>query len=231
MNLVKAAWIGLGAGAALASALSQAAPIYSCVDSSGKRLTSDRPILDCIDREQRLHNSDGSVQKTITRTLTAEERAEKEARDREAATQRSAQQDAIRRDRNLLTRFPNRAAHDKAREAALDVSRNAMNVSEQRIAKLALERKPLMDETEFYVGKPLPIKLKRQIDGNDAANAAQINLIRDQRAEMARINALFDTELQRLAPMWAGALPGFAEATPSPSASARKSAASGSAAN
>jgi hypothetical protein len=127
----------------LTGSLGATAQIYSCTDAKGKRLTSDRPILDCIDREQRVLNSDGSVRKIIPRTLTAEERAEKEARDREAAGARLAQQDAVRRDRNLMARYPNEPTHRKAREAALDTIRKAMTTSEARMAALAAERKPL----------------------------------------------------------------------------------------
>ena len=37
------------------------APIYSCIDAHGKRITSDRPIPECAAREQRVLNADGSV--------------------------------------------------------------------------------------------------------------------------------------------------------------------------
>ena len=37
------------------------APIYTCTDASGKKLTSDRPIAECSAREQRVLNADGSV--------------------------------------------------------------------------------------------------------------------------------------------------------------------------
>ena len=36
--------------------------IFTCVDGERPRLTSDRPIAECIDREQRVLNADGSVQ-------------------------------------------------------------------------------------------------------------------------------------------------------------------------
>jgi hypothetical protein len=196
-------------GLLLACQMSWAAPgIYTCVDASGKRLTSDRPIAACVDREQRVLNADGSVKQTLSRTLTAEERAEKEARDRQAAAMLAAQQDAVRRDRNLLNRFPNEAAHNKAREAALDDVRKAMKTSEARVELLAKERQPLQDETEFYVGKPLPSKLKRALDANDASTAAQRSLILDQQSELRRINALYDAELAQLRQLWAGAQPG-----------------------
>ena len=208
MSAGMASRIGAALGLLLVCGVPWAAGIYTCTDANGKRLTSDRPIVDCIDREQRVLNADGSVRHTLSRTLTAEERAEKEARDREAASQNLTRQDAVRRDRNLMTRFPNPAAHQKAREAALNDIRNAMTTSDARLALLATERKPLMDESEFYVGKPLPAKLKRQLDANDASTEAQRTLIQDQRAELQRINALYDVELERLKLLWGGAPPG-----------------------
>ena len=83
-------------------------PIYSCVDASGKKLTSDRPIPECANREQKLHNADGSLRKIVPPTPTADERAEAEAAERRVATERAAQQEAVRRDRNLLQRYPER---------------------------------------------------------------------------------------------------------------------------
>ncbi len=217
-------------GLLLACQMGWAAPgIYTCVDANGKRLTSDRPIVDCIDRDQRVLNADGSVKQTLTRTLTAEERAEKEAREREAASQQVTRQDAIRRDRNLMIRFPNEAAHQKAREAALNDVRKAMTTSEARLALLATERKPLIDETEFYVGRQLPAKLKRLLDANDASTEAQRTLIQDQRSELERINALYDTELERLKRLWGGAQPGSMGVAPAstsaPASATRKAAA------
>ena len=160
---------------------------------------------ECATRDQRVLNPDGSVRKVLPPTPTADERAEQEARERQAAAARSAQQDAVRRDRNLTTRFPNEAAHAKARVAALDDVRKAVDLSERRVALLAAERKPLMDDAEFYVGKPLPAKLKQQLDANDATTEAQRTLIQNQQAEVVRINALFDVELARLRKLWAGA--------------------------
>ena len=64
-------------------------------------------------------NRDGSLRAVVPPTLTADERAEKEARDRAAAeAEAAAQADAVRRDRNLMARYPNEAAHNRAREAA-----------------------------------------------------------------------------------------------------------------
>jgi hypothetical protein len=189
-------------------AASAAGGIYSCVDSQGRRLTSDRPIPECGTREQRVLNKDGSVQRVIPPTLTAEERAEREAAERRAELVRAAQADAVRRDRNLMARFPNEAVHRKSRESALDTVRLATKASELRLRELAAERKPLLDEAEFYKGRPLPQRLKQQLDANDAGVDAQRQSAVNQELELVRINRLYDLELERLRRLWAGALPG-----------------------
>lgn len=182
--------------------------IYTCVDDKGRRLTSDRPIPECVAKEQRVLNRDGSVRQIVPPTLTAEERAEREAAERLAARSRAEQADAVRRDRNLMSRFPDEASHLKAREAALDTVRLAIRATEARVRELAAARRPLLEETEFYRGKPLPPRLKQQLDANDAAVEAQRSAAITQSAEMVRINKLYDLELERLKKLWAGAAPG-----------------------
>ena len=184
------------------------APIYSCIDANGKRLTSDRPIAECANRDQRILNADGSVRKVVPPTPTADESAEAELAARRAAAERAAQQDAVRRDRNLMLRFPNEAAHRKARESALDDVRKAVRTSEERLKLLAIEKKPLLDEAEFYPDKQLPAKLRQALDANDASVEAQRTLVLNQQAEVVRINSLFDVELERLKRLWGGAQPG-----------------------
>ena len=182
--------------------------IYTCTDATGKKLTSDRPIADCIAREQRVLNADGSVRRVVPPTPTADERADQEARDREVAAERATKLDAVKRDRNLLARFPDETAHRKARAAALDDVRKALRGSETRLGLLAAERKPLLDEAEFYIGKRLPGKLKTQLDANDASIEAQRMLAQNQQGEGVRINKLYDIELERLKKLWGGAQPG-----------------------
>ncbi len=186
----------------------QGKSIYSCVAPDGRKLTSDRPIPECAAREQRVHNPDGSVKSLLPPAMSLEEKAALELKERKLAAERAAQQDAIRRDRNLMIRYRTEAAHREAREAALDDINKAMQASERRIKELVMERKPLQDEAEFYKGKPLPPKLKQQLDANDVAAEAQRVLIENQKAELVRVNKVFDAELARLKKLWAGAPPG-----------------------
>ncbi len=196
------------ASTALAQDASPSKGIYTCTTADGRKLTGDRPIPECTTREQRVLNPDGSQRSTLPPFLSPEDRASKEAADRRAAAERIAQQDAIRRDRTLMLRYPNEAAHHRARNLALDDATKAMRSSERRIKDLNAERKPLLDEAEFYKGKPLPGKLKQALDANDASIEAQEVLIENQKAELVRINKSYDAELARLKKLWTGATPG-----------------------
>ena len=210
-------FVGLAGVAALlaqASALAQPATeaakasIYTCTTPDGRRLTSDRPIFECSSREQRILNADGSLRATLPPFLSPEERAAQEARERRLAAERVAQNDAIRRDRNLMQRYPSETAHQRARNSALDDANKALRISELRIKDLAQERRPLADEAEFYKGRPLPSKLKQTLDANDAGVDAQQQLGENQKAELVRINGRYDMELTRLKRLWGGATPG-----------------------
>jgi len=200
--------LAAGGAAAQTQPAKPAVGIYTCVDDKGRKLTSDRPIAECAAKEQQLLNRDGSLRATVPPTLTADERAEKEARERAAAEARAAAADAVRRDRNLMARYPTEVSHNRAREAALDTVRLAAKATEIRLRELAAERKPLLDEAEFYVGKPLPPRLKAAIDANDASAEAQRSAAQGQETELARVNKLYDAELDRLRRLWSGAQPG-----------------------
>jgi hypothetical protein len=197
------AWLCTAAASAGATA-----GIYSCIDGAGKRLTSDRPIPECLDREQRVLNKDGSQKQTLPPRMNAEERAQDEERQRVKAQQEAARKDATRRDRNLMLRYPDEPTHRKAREAALDDLRKGIALSERHLIDLQDSRKPLQADAEFYQGKRLPGKLKAKLEANDAQQQAQKDIIQNQHAETGRINAIYDAELAHLRKLWAGAAPG-----------------------
>lgn len=194
--------------AALAVTVAQAAPIYTCVDGQGRRLTSDRPITECLDRSQDLRNSDGSVRAKVPPSLTAEERAAAEEEQRRQMAADAARKDAVRHDRNLLTRYPDEAAHRRARDAVLDPLQQALRNADKRLAELERERQAVAEEAEFYKDKVPPAKLKSRIDDNRTSTDAQRAAMLTHQAEQTRINQRYDDELARLKRLWGGAVPG-----------------------
>ena len=204
MGLAAALLLGGGPVWAQAGNAGVGGNIYTCIDAQGRRLTSDRPILACIDREQRVLSSSGTTLRVIKPTLTAAEREARDAREREAAIERQRAQNIIRRDQALVTRYPDKATHDAARQQALAQTQTVVDAAERRLAELAAERKALDDEMEFYRKDPsrAPAKVRRGIEDNAQAVATQQRAIAAQQDERQRINARFDEEAARLQQLW-----------------------------
>ena len=96
--------------------------IFQCVLADGRKVTSDKPIAECMNvgKPQRELNKDGSEKAIVEAPPTEDEKAEREKIRRQREAERTAYEIEVRRDRDLLKRFPNEAAHGKAREKALD---------------------------------------------------------------------------------------------------------------
>ncbi|MBX3632910.1 MAG: DUF4124 domain-containing protein [Acidovorax sp. SCN 68-22] len=183
--------------------------IYTCVDASGRRLTSDRPITACIDREQRELGPTGNVRRVIGPSLTEHEKAAQAAQLRKEQDERTRIADERRRERVLLARYPNRSAHDTERAAALEMVDSVTAVALKRIDELKEARKGLDAEMEFYKKDPLkaPMKLQRQIASNEADIEEQQRFIAGQGQEKQRIHKRFDAELAQLQRLWAARAP------------------------
>lgn len=178
--------------------------IYSCTDNKGRRHTSDRPIPDCLDREHRLLNANGSLRSVMPAAMTPVQAADQEAREQQAAKERATALDIARRERSLLLRFPNQAAHDAARSKALNNVQEYIALSQKRLATLTQERQVLDKDVASLKGKPVPLKLRQQINANEAGAQAQKDLVQTQTQELTRLNGLFDAELSVLQRLWSG---------------------------
>ncbi len=179
--------------------------IYTCTDAKGRRLTADRPIIECIDREQLELSSGGLPRRKIGPSLTAAERAADDDKARRLDEDRIRLVDEKRREKALVTRYPNRGVHDKEREAALAMVDSVTAAAQKRTTELLAQQKFLDREVEFYKLDParMPPKLTRQIDEVVAHLAAQKRFVADQDVEKVRVNARFDEELSRLKLLWA----------------------------
>jgi hypothetical protein len=182
--------------------------IYSCVDSQGHRLSSDRPIPECLAQEQRMLNRDGSTKGVLPPAQTPEEKIRQDNLRRQAEQQRLAREAEARRDRALLARYPDLLAHDAARTRAQEPVNQQIETAQRRLAELELESQALARERESNGKKALPQALRARIAANEGAIEAQNTILRDQQAERERLTQQYDAELARLRALWAGATPG-----------------------
>ena len=165
-------------------------------------MTSDREIAGCVG-DQVERNRDGSFKRIVPRSLNEEEKLaeeEKKRRIEREATERRVEQ---RKDEDLLRRYPDAAALERARQVALAPSLAAIRISDERNQDLLKARKRLDDETEFYPDKKYPAKLKYDLDRNDAALAAEKQAQQLRQDELKRNNDNFDAILARLKFLWA----------------------------
>ncbi len=186
--------------------LAQAA-IFTCVDAQGRRITSDRPIAACMDREQRELSPSGSVRRVIPPEPTAEERAALDAK-RKADAERDARlNEEKRRERALLSRYPNEAAHQRERVKALESVDAVEAAVHKRIEELVKLRAGLDDEMAFYAKDPAkaPPLLQRKLKDNKSLMDAQQTALKQQTAERQRVSERFDVELEQLRKLWAQA--------------------------
>jgi hypothetical protein len=195
--------VTITAGLWLASALAWA-QIYTCIDANGKKITSDRPIPECAEREQKELNSSGTVKRTVKPVMTVEEQRVFDDKQRAENEERSRIAEEKRKDRALLTRYPNRASHDQERTEALTQVDDVIRAATKRIGELGNQRKDIDAQLEFYKKDPskAPPSLRRQVDDNNNSVAVQKRFVIDQEGEKKRINARFDEELGKLKTLW-----------------------------
>lgn len=191
-------------GAVQAQPIPAPAAIYTCTDARGRTITADRPIADCIDREQRELSPSGIPRRRIEPTYTAREIAEREDRAREAALQAARLTDEHRRERALLVRYPSAAVHDRERAEALVQIDAVIQAAKKRVAELSEDRQKIDEELEFYkqdLGKA-PGAVRRKLEDNMQSVAVQNRFIGEQEEEKKRVNARFDEERSRLRQLW-----------------------------
>ena len=207
----KSAWIvggvllaSLGADGAWAQAPGASGSIYTCVDRNGRRLTADRPIAECLDREQRELGPSGTVRRQIGPSLSEQERAAQEVQRRKEAEARARALEERRRERALTARYPDKPTHDVERAAAIQLVDDVTAIAEKRLAELAQQRKAFDVEMEFYKKDPAkaPLSLRRKIAENEESIAEQQRFIAGQDQEKRRVHQRFDAELAQLRKLW-----------------------------
>ena len=184
------------------------AGIYSCVDSQGRRWTADRPIVECADREQRVLGPSGAERQRLAPRPTEEEAAARERQLRAQQLEAQRVQDARRRERALLMRYPQQTAHDAERQLALAPVEDGIAATRKRIDDVRRSRYKLEQEMEFYQRDPAkaPQSLRRAVVDNDLELAEQQRYMDSQVQERQRIQQRFDEELAVLQRLW-GPLP------------------------
>jgi len=209
LNIPPLRWLLAAALSLVSPAWAQQAPpserdIYTCTDASGRKLTSDRPIAACRDREQLILNPSGTVRARVGPTLSAKDQAHQDAKAQAERIERARAEEEKRQDRALLIRYPDAQSHDKERDEALTHLSQVRQTALLRSSDLLAQRDKLAEEMAFYAKDPskAPPQLQHQYQEVNQSLTVQGRLLADLDAQVNRINERFDTERRRLIPMW-----------------------------
>jgi len=111
------------------------ADFYTCKDSAGHLLTSDRPIPECSDRAEQVYKSNGALKNQLP---SSDQRRLAEQQEQQKAAE-ALKQDALKREQRYLTaHYPDEASIEVARQKAIGVVE----------AKIAVETKNIATNTE-----------------------------------------------------------------------------------
>jgi len=201
-------WIALPCLALLAAAAAPAAEqrMYKCVDAKGKVYYTQLPPAQCIGRETLELNKSGTVIRRHTPPVVLspeEQRAQEEARRKQLEEEEQAKEER-RKNLALLNTYASAKDIDNARTRALREAQAAIADTEKRIRDAEKRRKELESEKEFYLKKPIPVKLKRAIANNEIEIRNQSGLLEVKRKEISTINARYDEDKRRYLELTSG---------------------------
>lgn len=184
--------------AAPAEAQQQPQRMYKCVDAKGKTYYTQIPPPECLGRDTQELNKAGILKKSERPQSPAEIRAREEANKKKLEEDEKSREER-RRAQALLATYPSERDIEEARARALKEAEAAIAETEKRVANAHKRKKELESEKEFFVKKPLPVKLKQEISNNEIDIKNQTALLDAKKKEITAINAKYDDEKRRYA--------------------------------
>ncbi len=173
--------------------------MYKCVDAKGKVYYTQVPPPECLGRDtQELDKSGTPMRKSQTpAALTPEQQRAREAELKKKIEAEERAKEERRKNTALLNTYSSEKDIDDARARALKEAELAIAETEKRIVGAQKRRKELESEKEFYVKKPMPLRLKQDIANNEIEIKNQTELLDAKKKEISVINSKYDTDKRR----------------------------------
>jgi hypothetical protein len=171
--------------------------MYKCVDAKGKVYYTQVPPRECLGRETTELNKSGSVIKKSERAPTQAEIQASEAEKKKKAEADERIKEERRKNTALLNTYSSEKDIEDQRARALTEAQDAIAATEKSIAGAQKRQKDLETEKEFYVKKPMPFKLKNEINNVEMEIKNQNALLEAKKKEITNINAKYDEDKRR----------------------------------
>jgi deoxycytidylate deaminase len=183
----------------LAPAVAQQANqrMYKCVDARGKTYYTQVPPRECLGRETTEMDKSGTVVQKSARAPSAAEAQASEAQRKKKAEEDAKAREERRKNTALLNTYASEKDIEDQRARALQETQDAIAATQNAIAGAQKRQKELESEKEFYVKKPMPLKLKNEIANVDIEIKNQTALLDAKKREINSINAKYDEDKRR----------------------------------
>jgi hypothetical protein len=180
--------------------------MYKCVDARGKTYYTQVPPPECLGRDTQELNKSGSLIRknpAVIPLSPAQEQA-REAERKKKIEEEEKSKEERRKNLALLNTYSSEKDIDDARARALQEAQTAIEDTERAIAGAQKRRQELESEKEFYVKKPMPLKLKRDISNNEIEITNQTVLLDAKKKEISTINAKYNEDKRRYVELTSG---------------------------
>jgi hypothetical protein len=173
--------------------------MYKCVDAKGKTYYTQIPPQECLGRDTQELNKSGTTIRKAPRVvpLTPEQQAAREAERKKKLGDEEKAKEERRKGAALMNTYSSEKDIDDARARALKEAEAAIKDTERRIADAIKRQKALDAEKEFYVKKPMPLKLKQDISNIEIEIKNQTELLDAKKKEIGTISAKYDEDKRR----------------------------------
>jgi hypothetical protein len=180
--------------------------MYKCVDARGKTYYTQVPPPECLGRDTQELNKSGSLirKNPAVIPLTPAQEQAREAERKKKIEEEDRSKEERRKNLALLNTYSSEKDIDEARARALEEAKVAIDDTERAIAGAQKRRQELESEKEFYVKKPIPLKLKRDISNNEIEITNQTVLLDAKKKEISTINAKYDEDKRRYVELTSG---------------------------
>ena len=170
---------------------------YCCNDANGKLTCGDMLPVACQKRAYRIIDEKGFLVREVEAPLTPEQRVLRDAEEVKKQEEAKKAAEEKRRNQALIATYPSEKDIDLARDRALADFDKASADTQKHYDEALKQKKKLDAEKEFYVKKPMPANLKKQIEDNDSAIRTAQAALDSRKQEGETLRAKFDDEKKR----------------------------------
>ncbi len=182
----------------LAPTAEAAGEFYCCQDAtSGRRVCGDTLPVQCRGLAYQILDRGGNLIQEVAPPLTPEQRAELAAENRRKKRQEEVAREQRRMDQALLDTYATPQDIDIAQRKMEDDVNLAIRGAQENIEASMAKRQKLDAEAEFYLNKPMPPELQKELRAVNHEIKVQQELIEVKQRELSAIRGKYDADRKR----------------------------------